>query len=82
MTAKDMFKELNFKWKETEDVIEYTRSLFKHFSFFQKEKITFHKDSYNCYFYLDGVNTMNIDLLQAINQQVYELGWENVNITD
>lgn len=75
-SAKEMFDELGFKWKETEDVIEYTRSLFKHFTFFQKEKITFYKDSYFRFFYLDGIYEVNECLLQAINQQIEELNWK------
>ena len=75
-SAKEMFEELGFKWKETEDVIEYSRSLFKHFTFLQKEKITFYKDDYFRYFYLNGVYDIHKDLLQAINQQINELGWK------
>ena len=75
-SAKEMFEELGFKGKETEDVIEYSRSLFKHFTFLQKEKITFYKDDYFRYFYLNGVYDIHKDLLQAINQQINELGWK------
>lgn len=75
-SARELFEELGFKWKETEDVIEYSRSLFKHFTFLQKEKITFYKDAYFRYFYLIGVYDVNEDLLQAINQQVNELCWK------
>ena len=45
-SARELFEELGFKWKETKDVIEYSRSLFKHFTFLQKEKITFYKNDY------------------------------------
>ncbi len=75
MNAKDMFEKLDFKWKETKDSIEYSKSLFKHFTFLSKEKITFYKDDYFRYFYLDSVFQINNDLLQAINKQVKELGW-------
>lgn len=75
-SARELFEELGFKWKETKDVIEYSRSLFKHFTFLQKEKITFYKDVYFRYFYLIGVYDVNEDLLQAINQQVNELCWK------
>ncbi len=81
-SARELFEELGFKWKETKDVIEYSRSLFKHFTFLQKEKITFYKNDYFRYFYLNGIYDINEDLLQAINQQVTELGWNNANITD
>ena len=75
MSTKEMFEKLGFKWKETEDVIEYSRSLFKHFTFLQKEKITFYKDAYFRFFYLNGVYDVHKYLLQAINKQVEELGW-------
>ncbi len=75
MSTKEMFEKLGFKWKETEDVIEYTRSLFKHFTFLQKEKIIFYKDSYFRFFYLDGVYEVHKYLLEAINKQIEELGW-------
>ena len=44
MIAKEMFEELDFRWKETKDIIEYNRSLFNHFTFLQREKITFFKN--------------------------------------
>lgn len=75
-SARELFEELGFKWKETKDVIEYNKSSFKHFTFFQKEKITFYKNDYFRYFYLNGVYDINEDLLQAINQQINELGWK------
>lgn len=74
MEAKDMFEQLGFKWKETKDIIEYSRSLFKHFTFLSKEKITFYKDDYFGYFNLEGFFSINMDLLQAINQQMKEIG--------
>lgn len=75
LSAKEMFEELDFKWKETKDVIEYSKSLFKHFTFLGKEKIIFYKDDYFRYFYLDGIFSINKNLLQAINKQCEELGW-------
>ena len=76
MSAKDMFEKLDFKWKETKDIIEYSRPLFKHFTFLSKEKITFYKDDYFNYFYLEGIFSINMGLLQAINQQMKEIGVE------
>lgn len=75
MSAKEMFEQLDFKWKETKDVIEYSKSSFKHFTFLQKEKIIFYKDDYFRQFYLDGVFNINENLLQAVNKQVEELNW-------
>ena len=75
MSAKEMFEELDFKWKETKDVIEYSRSSFKHFTFLAKEKIIFYKDDYFRFFHLDGVFSIHKDLLQAIYKQAEELGW-------
>lgn len=75
MSAKEMFEKLNFKWKESKEVIEYSRSSFKHFTFLSKEKITFYKDDYFGYFNLEGIFSINKDLLQAINKQCEELGW-------
>lgn len=75
MSAKEMFEELGFKWKETKSIIEYNRSLFKHFTFLSKEKIAFYKDDYFRYFNIEGLFSIDKDLLQAINKQVEELGW-------
>ena len=77
MSAKEMFEELDFQWKETKDIIEYSKSSFKHFTFLAKEKITFYKEDYFRYFHLDGIFQISEDLLQAINKQIEELGWNN-----
>ena len=75
MTAKEMFEELDFRWKETKDIIEYNRSLFKHFTFLQREKITFFKNDCLRLFWFENVSEVNEKLLQAINKQCEELGW-------
>lgn len=75
MIAKEMFEELDFRWKETKDIIEYNRSLFKHFTFLQREKITFFKNDCLRLFWFENVSEVNKKLLQAINKQIEELGW-------
>lgn len=75
MIAKEMFEELDFRWKETKDIIEYNRSLFNHFTFLQREKITFFKNDCLRLFWFENVSEVNEKLLQAINKQIEELGW-------
>ena len=75
MIAKEMFEELDFRWKETKDIIEYNRSLFNHFTFLQREKITFFKNDCLRLFWFENVSEVNEKLLQAINKKIEELGW-------
>ena len=77
MTAKEMFEDLDYYWKEDANCIQYTRIYWKHWGFKSKRTICFWK-------YLNGISLnekyvidLSLEELQAINKQIEELGWNN-----
>lgn len=71
MTAKEMFIDLNFKQYSNERVIEYI-DIFNtdfHITFYLIEKVISGNQTYDY--------VCDIKMLQAINKQVEELGWNN-----
>ena len=69
-TAKEMFEELGYEYEESYDgtLIDY----YKKYNNLNLE-ILFNKDEKNfCFTY---VTKIDFKLLQAINQQIKELGW-------
>ena len=77
MLSKEMFERLGFEWKETKDFIEYRKYHFKHFIFRSKIIIRFWKNPLKEFSIYDDSSDVEIDieLFQAINQQVKELRW-------
>lgn len=73
MNAKEMFEKLDYSWEETKDYIKYTKYNWKHWIFNSKTTIYFWKVWSEIQIYSDFA--IHIDLLQAINKQVEELGW-------
>lgn len=77
MSAKEMFEKLGYtEYEETYKYIYYKESLGK-IVIFNKETrlVQLHiEDSYGCRI---GYNLLSISLLQAINKQIEELGWNN-----
>ena len=74
-TAREMFKELGY------EVRDVSTSLYCRISYINYKTLSI--------IYFDYDKTIDVgniiisyNLLQAINQQVTELGWNNVNITD
>ncbi len=66
MSAKEMFEKLGYKVLANNDIeIMYVNDT---------HTIIFHKINIDIY----CTNLINIDLLQAINKQIEELGWNNV----
>lgn len=70
MTAKEMFEKLGYEYEESYDkkLIDY----YKKYKGLDLE-ILFNKDAQK--FSMTYVVEVNIELLQAINKQVEELGW-------
>lgn len=77
MTAKEMFEDLGFYLDiETNDeIVVYSKNKFNNttFGFIGARTITFDKEMEIIYF--DDVGEVSLLLLQAINKQVEELGW-------
>jgi len=76
MKAKDMFEKLGYSWKETQCYIEYTKYHYKHWIFRSKQIITFYKSIKYMDIFDENLVSINMDLLQAINQQMKEIGVE------
>ena len=81
-SAKEMFEKLGYEQEEIDEQLIYTKtdvSIDVEYSiiFYLDEK-TFGATTDNFAY----ANDINIKELQAINQQVNELGWNNANITD
>lgn len=79
MNAKEQFEKLGFEYdyvkaEHCEDVITYHKdNLHIQFNLYSKQ-VLFQND--NCFqFYGFAVFFMSKELLQAINQQILELGW-------
>ena len=87
MLAKEMFKKLGYKQKVNDDIINYyfktktyTKSiefsiLSKDICFYGSYAIDTTKDKNQIYRYTNLIDT---NLLQAINKQVEELGWNKL----
>ena len=76
-SAKEMFEELGYEWKETKEYVEYTKYYFKHWIFYSKSMIRIYKSPINSFDIFDEFGiSIHQDLLQAINKQVEELGWK------
>ena len=77
MSAKKMFEQLGWYLDiETNDnQIVYSKNKFNNdtFGFISAKTITFDKEMESVY--LDDVNDISMLLLQAINKQIEELGW-------
>ena len=76
MTAKEMFAELGYEWQETNYYIQYTKYNWKHWIFRSKTTICFWKLMKKFSVYDETPLDIDIDLLQAINKQIEELGWK------
>ena len=76
-TARELFEELGYK-KICDDVNYII------YNFEEVFEIRFYKpqQDFSVYYKEEIYNTIDIEELQAINQQVNELGWNNANITD
>ena len=80
MTAKEMFEKLGYecnyiKNDNSEDTITYHKdNLHIQFNLIGKQVVVQNDSSY--VFYGHAVFFINQELLQAINKQVEELGWE------
>lgn len=73
-SAKEMFEELGYEWKETKDYVEYTKYYYKHWIFKSKCMFRFYKTPINSFDIFDEFGiSIHRDLLQAINKQVEEL---------
>ena len=70
-----MFEKLGYSWEETQGYIEYTKYHYKHWIFRSKQIITFYKSIKYMDIFDENLISINMDLLQAINKQVEELGW-------
>ena len=75
MTAKEMFEKLDYEWTETSSYIQYNKYNWKHWIFKSEITICFWKFSNNISINDELVIDINQELLQAINKQVEELGW-------
>lgn len=77
MTAKEMFEHLNWYLDiETNDnQIVYSKNEFNNdtLGFIGAKTITFDKEMYSIF--LDEIDDISMLLLQAINKQAEELGW-------
>lgn len=77
--ARELFEELGWYLDiETNDnQIVYSKNKFNNdtFGFIGAKAITFDKEMESVY--LDDVNNISMLLLQAINQQINELGWND-----
>ena len=79
MTAKKMFKKLEYKIKENEDEIKYSKyfklddyeSLY-YVIIFNKNKKRIELDQFDFY---EENYVLTLKELQAINKQIEELGW-------
>ena len=76
MTAKEMFEELGYDWKETNIYIQYTKYNWKHFIFRSKTTICFWKLIEKVSLYDDTCLNATIKELKAINKQIEELCWD------
>lgn len=78
-SARELFEELGWYLDiETNDnQIVYSKNKFNNdsFGFIGAKAITFDKEMESVY--LDDVNDISMLLLQAINQQINELGWND-----
>lgn len=79
MTAKEMFENLDYYWKEDNSCISFTKILWKHWIFKSKITICFWKLFKEVSIYEESVIDLSLEELQAINKQVEELGWNNEN---
>lgn len=71
MSAREMFEELDYRFEEFNDGIWYNNSDGEN----QGDAINF---NVNKYIQLIGdFEIMELDLLQAINKQIEELGWND-----
>ncbi len=81
-SARELFEELGWYLDiETNDnQIVYSKNKFNNdtFGFIGAKTITFDKEMESVY--LDDVNDISMLLLQAINQQINELGWNNTTV--
>lgn len=81
-SARELFEELSWYLDiETNDnQIVYSKNKFNNdsFGFIGAKAITFDKEMESVY--LDDVNDISMLLLQAINQQINELGWNNTTV--
>ena len=80
MTAKEIFKKLGYEYVETNNYIEYTKYYYKHWIFKDYQKLIFFKSPIcNLDIFDKFGTTIKPGLLQAINQQCKELGWNDID---
>lgn len=77
MSAKEMFEELDYSWKEESSYISFTKIHWKHWVFKSKITICFWKLLQKVSIYEQGVIDLSLEELQAINKQAEEFGWNN-----
>lgn len=81
-SARELFEELGWYLDiETDDnQIVYSKDKFNNdtFGFIGAKAITFDKEMESVY--LDDVNDISMLLLQAINQQINEFGWNDTTV--
>ena len=70
-----MFEELGFEWKEEKAYIQYSKIYWKHWVFQNKITICFWKLFQKVSIYDKECLEIDMEILQAINKQVEELGW-------
>lgn len=75
MTAKEMFEELDYSWKEESGYISFTKVYLKHWIFKSTITICFWKHLQRVSIYEQSCIDLSLEELQAINKQVEELGW-------
>lgn len=78
MSAKEMFEELGFEWKESKNYIEYKKYHYKGLIFKSAIRITFFKSGISKFYISDDYGNVEIDydLATAIYKQFEEMEWK------